>query len=238
MCAAELFLLSLLNCLKDWSDRNSFWQLILQTVCSRSQLQLEVEWKAVLQKQQWLNIEVMVHIFLASLWKVTEVVGNSDVVLKFERVPESIKQTQMKTQTVCLSFWLGFSPLFLTWPPSPSFLFSRPSHCLHSLFPLLSLPRCLAGFYCSSDNQRLSLLCHSVWVLQIAYLMEAYTPGAPTPTPLYSCKTLRTHTANTHACIAERKAVRRCCVIVFVHTLCRREKFTGFDRGAKQRSRG
>lgn len=42
--------------------------------------------------------------FLASLWKVTEVVRNSDVVLKFERVPESIKQTQMKTQTVCLSF--------------------------------------------------------------------------------------------------------------------------------------
>ena len=40
-----LFLLSLLNCPKDWSDRNSFWQLILQTVCSRSQLQLEVEWK-------------------------------------------------------------------------------------------------------------------------------------------------------------------------------------------------
>lgn len=155
------------------------------------------------------------HIFLASLWKVTEVVRNSDVVLKFERVPESIKQTQMKTQTVCLSFCLTvfllslyFSSLFLTWPPSPSFLFSRPSHCLHSLFPLLSLPRCLAGFYCSSDNQRLSLLCHSVWVPQIAYLMEAYTPGAPTPTPLYSCRPyVLTQPTHTHASRREKQFV-------------------------------
>lgn len=120
-----------------------------------------------------------------------------------------VHQTNTDEDSDCLLVFLTwFSSLFLTWPPSPLFLFSRPSHCLHSLFPLLSLPRCLAGFYCSSDNQRLSLLCHSVWVLQIAYLMEAYTPGAPTPTPLYSCRPyVLTQPTHTHASRREKQFV-------------------------------